>query len=133
MLEGGALCVGQRARAAVLAVPSDEHGLGLRCQLPSLRPDLLAQSETRGPDAVDAARDDDRVVLQAKLAAEVDGDAGEHEVPGVPDIDERPLDPLVAALLEVRCVDRVVDVQVRVDVAPSDLDLLLVRHAWERC
>ena len=44
--------------------------------------------------------------------------------------EERPLDPFVATLLEVRCVDRVVDVHVGVDVAPSNLDTLLMRHGW---
>ena len=44
---------------------------------------------------------------------------------------EHALDPLVAALLEVGRVDGVVDVLVRVDVAPADLDSLLVHHARE--
>ena len=45
-----------------------------------------------------------------------------------PRLAERAVDPLVAALLEVGRVDGVVDVHVRVDVAPSDLDALLVLH-----
>ena len=62
------------------------------------------------------------------LAAKVDRDAREHEVPGVARVAERRVDPLVATLFEVGRVHGVVDVQVGVDVAPADLDALLMAH-----
>ena len=71
----------------------------------------------------------DGVVVLRQLAPEVDRHARQHVVPDVADARERLLDPLVAALLEVRGVDGVVDVLVRVAVAPPDLDPLLVGHA----
>jgi hypothetical protein len=74
---------------------------------------------------------DDLLVLQPKLASEVDRDPGEHEVPRVARAAEHPIDPVVAALLEVRRIDGVVDVHVGVDVTPSDLDALLV-HDGDR-
>ena len=43
-------------------------------------------------------------------------------------VSERALEPAVAALLEVRRVDRVVHVTERVDVPPADLDAHLVRQ-----
>ena len=79
-----------------------------------------------------AARDGDLLVLEPKLAPEVDRDARENEIPRVACRTERPLDPFVATLLEVRRVDGVVDVHVRVDVAPTDLDALLMGHGG-RC
>ena len=56
-------------------------------------------------------------------------DPGEHEVPRVADALERPFEELVAALLEIRGVDGVVDVPEGIDVAPPDLDPFLVHGA----
>ena len=94
--------------------------------------DLLLERDARRADALEPARHDDRLVLETKLAAEVDRDAREDEVPLVPFTRRAPREPLVAALLEVRRVHGVVHVLVRVDVAPPDLDPLLVHHAGDR-
>jgi hypothetical protein len=87
-----------------------------------------AQRQARRADPRERARDDDLLVLEPQLPPEVDRDACENEVPRVAGVPERLLDPLVPALLEVRGVDGVVDVHVGVDVAPADLDELLMRH-----
>ena len=111
-----------------VAVAGDEDGLRLGGELTVSRADLLAQREARVADPLEGARDDDLLVLEAELAPEVDRDACENEIPRVARIAERVVDPLVATLLEVGRVDGVVDVHVRVDVAPADLDTLLMRH-----
>src|SRR6187402_1526434 len=127
-LERLALRLRQRARAPELAVTRDQHRLPFCRELALPRADLLAQRDARVADALERAADDDLLVLQPKLSPEVDRDTREHEVPGVSEVAERAVDPLVAALLEVRGVHGVVDVHVRVDVAPPDLDALLVTH-----
>src|SRR6185295_11896226 len=90
--------------------------------------DLLAEGQARGADPDEADSDDERVVVLGQLAAEVDRDAGEDVVPEVAARTERSDEPLVARLLEVGRVNGVVDVAERVQVAPADLDSLLVRH-----
>jgi hypothetical protein len=127
-LERLTLRVRQRARAPELAVPRDQHGLGLGRELAFPRPDLLAERDARVPDATERAAHDDLLVLEPQFASEIDRDPREHEVPRIAELPERSVDPLVAALLEIRRVDGVVDVHVRVDVAPTDLDALLVTH-----
>ncbi len=106
-------------------------GLRLGRELAVARPDLLAQPHARATDVLDGAADDHLVVVLGQLAPEVDRHAREHVVPGVADAGEQSLDQLVAAFLQIRRVDRVVDVAVGVDVAPADLDALLV-HGWRR-
>src|SRR5262245_22737399 len=127
-LERLALRLRQRSRAPELAVTGDQDRLGLGGQLAFARPDLLAERDTRVADAPERAAHDDLLVLEPQLAPEVDRDAREHEVPRVAELPESGVDPLVAALLEIRRVDGVVDVHVRIDVAPADLDALLVTH-----
>ena len=48
---------------------------------------------------LERAADDDLLVLEPKLSPEVDRNTREHEVPGVSELTERAVDPLVAALL----------------------------------
>ena len=81
------------------------------------------------PIRVEPEPRDDGVVVLGQLAAEVDRHARGHVAPRVACFPEGALEPLVADLLEVGEVDRVVDVAVRVLVAPADLDLLLVHVA----
>ena len=95
-LERLALLGRQRARAPGLAVAGDDDGLALGGELAGRGADLLAHADARGAEPLEAHAHDHLVVLLAKLAAEVDGDPREHEVPGVGDPLERPLDPLVA-------------------------------------
>ena len=96
---------------------------------PAERPDLLAQGDARVADPLDGAADDDRrrrpgSARGGKLIAT----RASTKSQGSPTPSSDLLGELVAALLEVRRVDGVVDVPVGVDVAPSDLDPLLV-HA----
>jgi hypothetical protein len=58
----------------------------------------------------------------------VDFDSCNDVLPDERRIAERPSEPLVAHLLEVGEEDDVVDVLERVEIAPADLDLLLVLH-----
>ena len=87
-------------------------------------PNLLAQRQARGSDALEADRNDDFLVLEPKLAAKVDGDSSQDVVPRGSDIAECPLEPLVPAFFEIRRVYRIVDVEIRIHVPPADLDAL---------
>ena len=74
-------------------------------------------------------RADDPVVALGELAPVVDLDAGDDVAERV--LADRADQPLVPHLLQVREKNGVVDVPVRVEVAPPDLDLLLV-HGCRR-
>src|SRR5690242_14792085 len=100
--------------------------MGLGRQRPGGEVDVLAGAHARGPDRLGPAARDDLVVGLGDLAAEVDRDVGDDEVPHRVVVADRAREPLVAHLLEVREVDGVVDVAVVVHVPPADFDALLV-------
>src|SRR2546428_7725546 len=118
-----------RTRPTGFGVACDKHRLRLSREFAAVRANLLPGCHARGPDPGESAADENRVVVEAELTPEVDRDACDHEVARSRVVADRVLKPLVTTLLEIRQVDRVVDVVVRVDVVPSDLDPLLV-HAW---
>src|SRR5262249_1341969 len=97
---------------------------------------LLSRSNARGPDLREPAARDHDVVGQGQLTAEVDRHAGENVVPDLGRIPQRAAQPFVPDLLEVREVDGVVDVVVRVEVTPADLVVPRVHErassVWER-
>ena len=129
-LERGALGVGQRARAAAprgrarRARPRPRPPASpprRRISSRSVRLELpIRSSRHETTTSSSSSRSSRRKSIATRARTK------SHVVAHAPP--RRAIDPLVPALLEIGRVDGVVDVQVRVDVAPADLDALLVRH-----
>ena len=89
----------------------------------------LAEGHARAPDTQDVDLGFDPVVVHRHGAPVVDRDAREQVLAAPGRVVKLALQPLVAALLEVREEDGVVDVAEPVEIAPADLDALsLSRH-----
>jgi hypothetical protein len=127
-LEGGALDVRDDARTARLVVTRDEHRHRLGRGLAVAGQDRLAGRHAPRPEPLERAARDDRVVLEGQLSAVVDLDARDDVAPDERRVCEHAAEPFVAHLLEVGEEDDVIDVVEGVEVAPADLDLLLVNH-----
>src|SRR5207244_1517433 len=100
-LEGGALCVGDDARAARLLVARDEDRRRLRGELAIACHDRLACRDALRPEPLERASRDDDVVLERQLAPVVDLDPRDHIAPDKRGVLEHAAQPLVAHLLEV--------------------------------
>src|SRR5438105_13204263 len=93
-LERAALILRERAGATRLSISCHQDRLRLGRERLVVRADLLPQGQARCPDPLEPARDDHPLVLESKLAPEVDGDPREDEVPEIDGASECPLDPL---------------------------------------
>src|SRR5439155_2427476 len=113
----------QQSRGAGRGVAGDDHQLCLGGE-PSVRSaDVDTGGDALPPHLLEPRRPDRLPVLQAQLGSVVDRHAGGDVVPRAP---EHAAEPVVEHLFQVREVDGLVDVLVRVDVAPANLDALLV-------
>jgi len=128
-VERRALGARERPRTSALAVDCDDHGLHLRRELAVGAAQLDRRRDARRPGAEQARRSGHLDVRVPQLGVVDERGLLRHVVPDVPRQEPETVpEPRVEHLLRVRHVDRLVDVAVRVEVAPPDLDPLL-EHA----
>ena len=108
----------------MLVVAGHQHRLRLGGYLVVADDDLLECAHARRSQRVQADAGGDAVVALRQLATVVDLDPRDDVAKRI--ISDEAVEPLVPHLLEVGEKDGVVDVPVRVEVFPADLDLLLV-------
>ena len=116
--------IGRDARP--IRVPQHDPELGLDDRLPAAVDDPLAGGHALVPQLANGALDGDRLEGRIDLAVELDRAAPHHVLVAG---DSARLEERVAALLQVRQDDRVVDVAEPVEVAPAHLHRVTRVHA----